>query len=679
MHMPAGEAVVDRDRSWHHAFAWVAFALSLIVYPLLLLHYTRANSATFDEGMHIAAGHRYWECGDYAINPEHPPLLKLVAAMPLRRWQFDVYSSACGTAVTNNMQLIGAGYRLMNGPAADQILAKARTAAMVFPIFMLATIFFSARAWFGPLAAGCAVILTVFEPNLTAHGPLVTTDIAVAATTFAAVFCADRYLRRPATWRLLLLGFTLGLALASKYTAVFVPIILLLQFLAYYWLTRSDPLRSSLSRLLLGWFAACLIALFVLWGIYQFRYSALLGRAQAFEIPATLQNEGESPTLLGRTILGITRFHLLPESYVAGLLYVIQNSTRPSYIFGKRHDTGVWYYFPVTILVKTPLAILFVVVLAVASPAQWRKHKREIVVVTIPIAVFLASAMSSKINLGVRHILSIYPFLIVLAASTIAYYAGRSRIAAALSVALLVFQAGSYARSYPNEMAYANEVWGGPQNLYRYLGDSNVDWGQALYRVKDYIAARGISDCWIAWFGARKPTMDGLPCRLLAGPSYMEAADPELPPILPEKFSGTVFVSNTLIDYDLYPYLYFLRHPADDVVAGSVLVYHGDFDLPEIAAERRASRGWWYLNHQQAALAVGEFAVAEPHVVARGEVHSLYAWALEAAGRSTEARMKYEQAAADFAGKPADAQWCKAALDRAAALRQAESNPPPAN
>ncbi len=679
MHMPTGEALVDQDRRWHHTFAWGAFALSLILYPLLLLHYTRANSATFDEGMHIAAGHRYWECGDYAINPEHPPLLKLVAAMALRRWQFDGYSSACGTAVTNNMQLIGAGYRLMNGAGADQILAKARAAAMLFPILLLVTMFFAARAWFGPLAAGCTVILTVFEPNLTAHGPLVTTDIAVAATTFAAVFSADRYLRRPCTWRLLLLGFTLGLALASKHTAVLVPIILLVQFLAYYRLTHADSPRFSLLRLFLGWFAACLIALFVLWGTYQFRYSALPGGVQAFEIPATLENHGESPTMLGRAILGITRFHLLPESYVAGLLYVIQNSTRPSFIFGKRHDTGVWYYFPVTILVKTPLTILVLVILAVVSPAQWRKHKREIVVLAIPIVLFLSSAMSSKINLGVRHILPVYPFLILLAASAIAYYAGRSRIAAALCVALLVFQAVSDARSYPNEMAYANEAWGGPQHLYKYLGDSSVDWGQALYRVKDYIARRGISDCWIAWFGARKPTVDGLPCRLLAAPSYVEAVDPELLPILPEKFSGTVFVSNTLVDYDLYPYLYFLQRPPDDVVAGSILVYHGDFDLPEIAAERRASRGWWYLNHQQAALAVEEFAAAEPHAVARGELRSLYAWALEAAGRPKEARVKYEQAAADFAGKPADEQWRKAALDRATALRQAESNPAPAN
>ena len=660
--------MTEQKQRCHRVFAWVAFAVALLVYPLALLHYIQANSSTFDEGMHIAAGHRYWECGDYGINPEHPPLLKLMAAAPMRAWSFDVYTAPCGAAVTNNMQLIGTGYRLMNGPLADEILDKARKMAMLFPILLLVVVFFATRAWFGPLAAGCAAILTIFEPNLTAHGPLVTTDMAVAALTFAAVFCADRYLRQPSLGRLLLLGVVLGLALASKHTAVFVPLVLLLQFAGHDWLQRSEAPVRSLWRLFAAWGTACVIAIVVLWGTYQFRYSALPLHAQAFEIAKSLEESGQSDTLFGHAIGTIAHFHLLPESYVAGLQYVVQNSVRASYIFGARHDTGVWYYFPVTILAKTPLTILLFFVLALVTPALWRKHRETMVMAVIPIAAFLLSAMSSKINLGVRHILPIYPFLIVLAAAAMGHYAARSKLAAAACAALLVFQAASYAHSYPNEMAYANEAWGGPRNLYKYLGDSNVDWGQALYRVQDYVALHKVNDCWIAWFGARKPASNVLPCRLLAGPGYVEAVQPELEPVLPNKFSGTIFISNTLVDYDLYPYLSFLQRSPDDVIDGSVLVYHGDFDLPEIAAARRANRGWWYLNHQQAALAVAEFAAAEPYMNARGEGLSLYGWALEAAGQADQAREKYAEAAAAFAGKPADAQWRKAALARVAAL-----------
>jgi hypothetical protein len=669
-------APVESNTNWQHSVAWLAFALTLLAYPFLLSRYGRENSATFDEGMHIAAGHRYWECGDYGINPEHPPLLKLIAAAPLRAWHLDVYSSPCGTAVTNNMQLIATGYRLMNEPYSHQILVKGRTAATIFPLLLVVTMFFAAREWFGPLAAGCAVILTVFEPNLTAHGPLVATDIAITATTFAAVFLADRYLHKPSVVRLLLLGCGLGLALASKHTAVFVPVILLIQFLGHYWLKRSSVPNPSLTGLLLGWAGACIIAVVLLWGTYQFRYSALPGRAQAFDIPKTLHDNGESERLFGHAILVGTRFHLLPESYVAGLRYVVQNSARPSYIFGKRYDTGVWFYFPVTILVKTPLTILVLFLVALATPHLWLKHRREMLTAIVPIAVFLLAAMTSEINLGVRHILPIYPFFIVLAAAATAHYAIRSRVAAILCTTLVVFQMVSYARSFPNEIAYANEAWGGPKNLYRLLGDSNVDWGQALYQVKDYVAAHNISDCWIAWFGARKPLAEGLPCRLLAGPGYVEASDTELLPMLPDKFSGTVFVSVMLTDYDLYPYLYFAQHPPDDVIAGSVLVYHGDFDLPEIAAERRASRGWWYLNHGQPLLAVAEFAAAEPHMSAKGGFQSLYGWALEASGQPQQALLKYQQAATDYAGKPGDAQWRKAALDRVVALQKIQTNSP---
>ena len=674
------EVLLGEERKlWQRVFAWSAFAVALIVYPLLLSHYARASSPTFDEGMHIAAGYRYWACGDYGINPEHPPLLKLIAAAPLLHWSLNVYESACGSRTTTNTQLIATGYRLMNGTDADEVLARARAAAMVFPMLLLVMVFFAAREWFGDFAAGCAAILVVLEPNFTAHGPLIATDMAVAAMTVTTVFSAECYLRRPTIWRLLLLGLVLGLALASKHTAVFVPFILLLQFAAHFWIQRKSSTPARVEKLLLAWIVACLITVTVLWSTYQFRYSALPGQTQGFEIAKTIEASGKANTLTGKAILEIARFHLLPESYIAGLLYVVENSVRPSFIFGKRYDTGVWFYFPITILIKTALPLLLLVFFALGTPDCWRKYKRELVILIIPVAIFLLSAVTSKINLGVRHILPIYPFFILLAACAIAYYAKQFKAGVGVCAFLLIAQAASYAHSYPNLISYANEAWGGQKNIHRYLGDSNVDWGQSLYRVKDYVSEHGITNCWIAWFGARKPELAGLPCKVLAGPGYVESGDMQVPPILPEKFSGTVFVSNTLIDYDLYPYRYFLDHEPDDVIAGSVLVFNGDFDLPEIAAERRASRGWWYLNHQQGAQAVEEFAAAEPHVVARGNVLSLYAWALEVAGRPKDARLKYEQAAEAFVGKPADAQWRKAALDRVAALRQAEENPTNSN
>ncbi|HEY9141360.1 MAG TPA: glycosyltransferase family 39 protein, partial [Bryobacteraceae bacterium] len=338
--------------AWHARFAWGAFALALILYPTLLWHYIRANAPVFDEAEHIAAGYRYWQCGDYGINPEHPPLAKLVAAAPIRGWKTEQPEWPCGSRVTTNSELIGVGYRMINGNLSLEALRASRQATIVFPILLIVTLFFAARAWFGPLAAGIAVLLAVFEPNLTAHGPLVTTDMALTATTLLTLFAAWRYWQKPSLLRLLCLGVAMGLALASKHSGVLVPLVVLLAFVA-------SEFSPRLWRLLLGWLAACILAMLVLWSTYQFRFDALPGgHGPAFDMAQAIQSAGVAGTPAGWLIAGAAKHRLVPESYLAGLLWVKANSARETYFFGRQLPAGVWYYFPVAILIKTPLALL---------------------------------------------------------------------------------------------------------------------------------------------------------------------------------------------------------------------------------------------------------------------------------------------------------------------------------
>jgi hypothetical protein len=346
-----------------------------------------------------------------------------------------------------------------------------------------------------------------------------------------------------------------------------------------------------------------------------------------------IQSAKLTGTPAGWVIAQAAKHRLVPESYPAGLLWVKANSTRESYFFGRQLPAGVWYYFPVAIAIKTPLALLALLSVGLFSPGVWRLHRRSTVFALLPVAVFLGAAMLTGMNLGIRHVLPVYPFLILIASTGAAHWAGRYRLAALACAALIAFQAVSYARSYPNEIPYANEAWGGPQNLHRYLGDSNVDWGQSLYLVRDYLKQRGIQDCWIAWFGMKKPQLTGVPCRALAGPVFLEAWDWDLPPVLPDRFEGAVLVSSTLMDMDLFPYGTFLRRQPDDVIGAGVYLFHGRFDLPEIAAERRAARGWWFLNHAQPQEAAGEFQVALEHAHNQSLVRGLYSWALQSAGR----------------------------------------------
>ncbi len=654
----------------HSKFAWAALVLSFLIYPILLTRYIFDNSAAFDEPEHIAAGYRYWQCADYGINPEHPPLLKLVAAFPIRHWQIGGFDSPCGTKLTSNEELIGDGYRLINTADGIKILSRARRATFIFPLLLLATVFFFTKDLFGPLAAGIAAVLTLFEPNLTAFGPLVLTDVAVTATTLLALAVGWSFARKPTLIRTLLLGLALGLALASKHSAAVVPFILLLEFVVSGSLQRHRTGAPSFLRLVFGWIVACALAVVVLWATYQFRFEAVPGAPNSEQqIAKELQANREEKSLFGRGLLFVTHHHLLPESYIAGLVYVRTHSTRPAYLFGRRLESGVWYYFPVAITIKTPLPILLLALVCVCSKGIWIRWPQQVIWLTLPAGIFLAAAMATKMNIGIRHILPIYPLLIILASAAAAYWAPRSRATAVACAALLAFQAVSYARSFPNEVTYANELWGGPRQLHRYLGDSNVDVGQSLYRVREYIQAHHIGNCWIAWFGMQKPELANLPCKPLPTAAFLEATDTQLPPVAGDSFSGDVFVSATLTDYDVFPYRAFAELKPFDTIDGSVLVYRGDFVMPQLAAERRVARAWWLLNHAQPAEAIVELRAAEGHAASPGMVHSFLGWALQWDGQTQEALLEYEQAAQDFQG-PANKEARNSALRAAEELRK---------
>jgi dolichyl-phosphate-mannose--protein O-mannosyl transferase len=227
-----------RNENGVAVMARTTFVLGLAVYATLLWHYNYANSAIFDEGMHISAGHRYWQCGDFGINSEHPPLVKLWTTLPIWHWQLGNFVSPCGSQITSNEDLLGDGYRLINSENANTLLWKARAFAMAFPLSLLVTVFFATRMWFGRLAALIAVALTVFEPNLTAHGPLVTTDMALTATMLLTVAMAWRFLERPSWTRVLLLGLAMGCALGCKHSAVLLVPIVLMQFVADFLMKR---------------------------------------------------------------------------------------------------------------------------------------------------------------------------------------------------------------------------------------------------------------------------------------------------------------------------------------------------------------------------------------------------------------------------------------------------------
>lgn len=607
----------------------------------------RRQSQTFDEACHIFAGYRYWKNSDFGINPEHPPLVKLVAALPLLGLTLrtpPIYDDPFKTVG----YLAGRQFLYMNDAAA--ILRSTRMAAAAFTIALGLAVFLIARRMWGTGPAFVALAILVFEPNFLAHGALVTTDVGVTLGLFLAVGCFYLFVKQPGWSRLLAAGLAAGLCLGAKHSGLLIfPILLVLA--AVELLVASPPgalrLDSQFARRALRSAAAlaliALIAFAVLWSLYGFRYAARpSGLAMNPPLAQYAQRMGTAPAA---ALLKVARWHLLPEAYLYGVADVLSIGALPTVIFGQYYPAAQWFYFPAIFVVKSTLAFLILSALAAIGGALWaRTARREALFLLCPPAVYLGVAMFSGINYGVRHLLPVYPFLIVLAGYGAWKLGERHRLAAAALVALLALHAASSLRAFPNYIPYANELFGGPANAHAVLADSNVDWAQGLVAMKRYIDERHITHCWFAYFGAvvADAAYYGIPCKGLSS-SFAELM--QLPvPVVPPQVDGPVFISSTEIAGTYWrgeldnPYFSFQRRPPSAVIAGSILVYDGKVDVPEVSALTHEDRAASLLAAQQLAPALAEAEAAVAIAPNRPAAHVARGNVLAALGRTAEAR-----------------------------------------
>jgi hypothetical protein len=211
---------------------------------------------------------------------------------------------------------------------------------------------------------------------------------------------------------------------------------------------------------------------------------------------------------------------LLPNSYVQGFaLSQAQAQTRPAYLFGRFNTTGWWYYFPVAFFIKTPVALILLFFAGLALCVVNRsKFWQEDVFLLLPPAIYLSAAMSVNTNIGVRHILPIYPFVLLIAGkAAAAVLANRRKLLVALLTALCLFQVGEVAAVYPHYLAFFNCLIGGSKSGYKYLSDSNIDWGQDLKNLKKWMDSNGIDRISLSYFGSADPAYYGINCTYLLG------------------------------------------------------------------------------------------------------------------------------------------------------------------
>jgi hypothetical protein len=456
----------------------------LLLFFLQGWFFIRANSQTVDEAAHLAAGYSYLVTGDFRLDSEHPPLLKAFQALPL--WLFLRLPFNPDPQLWLEKDAFGIGYEWLykSEVSADRLLFFSRLANLSLGILLIALMGWWAYRLWGGWAASLAIALGSLEPNFVAHSGLVTTDIGVTLFILLTVYLLWEYVSRPSWPLLLATGLAFGLALLSKFSAlILLPIIfcILSAFILsgedVHFLPSGANTASTRKKILA---AAALFALVLV--------------ISAFTIP------------LGYAVKGF-------KTWISGLelLWSLNKDGRQSFFLGDYSREGWWNYFIVAFLIKTPIGTLLLII---ASLILYRAGKplsrRDSFFLFLPPLVIFLLTTRAKINLGLRHVLPVYPFLFLLASRLATLIPTRRGLMISAISGALLFTAGSVLRIAPHQLAYFNEFVGGPDHGYRYLSDSNLDWGQDLKGLKAYMVKEKLEIIYLSYFGSASPSYYGI-------------------------------------------------------------------------------------------------------------------------------------------------------------------------
>ena len=436
---------------------WVAIAALLIGCFLVLAHRgVHGQNATTDESCYFGMGRVMLETHDWAVpcGRQHPPLSYYVNSLPL----FFVPGPLSA----------GDGF---------QLLLCRLTSLVVFGLPLLLGVMLWAKDLYGRDGGLTALALASFSPTLLAHAPLITPDLPVTAAGFLSVYLFRRSgagARGAVPW-----GLALGLALLAKGSAWLFVVCLILLAVLRAWRDRSGkPVRSALAGLAVAWLVVNVGYGFAGWLDWEGK-AALLEKVPDRPLPR---------------VAALSATPLLPLPYLQATASQLSVGSRgwPAFLMGEVRRSGWWYYFLVALLIKETLAFLLLLGVAAASLAWRRGDLLDEMTLLLPPALFLAAFSVATVQVGIRYVLPAFPFLFVFAARAVRLreiWKWPTRI---LLGGLLGWHAVSALRACPDFIAYFNELVGGPRNGYRYLVDSNLDWGQNRSRIEDHARRHGI-------------------------------------------------------------------------------------------------------------------------------------------------------------------------------------------
>jgi 4-amino-4-deoxy-L-arabinose transferase-like glycosyltransferase len=466
-------------------------AAILLVMALNLISVTARKSITADEVVLIPAAYYHLVTNDVQLIPQHPPLCKLLAGLPLLFIQPHELSPEQINPSASPPEAEWAYIMRLwqdNRAQFEAICFWARVPMIALTLALGGLIFVFARDLFGNRAALLALFLFALEPTVLAHGRIVQTDIPAAFGFLLTVFALYRYLRTP-TWKgALAIGAAAGLAMLAKYSMVVLGPLLLLVFLVLLW--KHQDRRPFVGHALLALLALTLV---INAGYFFHHRPFTPSDAQwiANCFPASREVVSASVRVLRL---------ILPTDFVMGIYWQLQHSREghPAGLLGMYSTHGWWYYFPVAFALKTTIPFLLLSIASIfwALNRVIRGRQWQLLALLVPFAFYTALLMASPLNIGIRYYLPGYVFLLLLSGALLdALFSQRksrgARIASvAAAVLALAWISFETLRTYPNYMPYMNHFASARPHWW-YLSDSNVEWGDDTRELADYLRARG--------------------------------------------------------------------------------------------------------------------------------------------------------------------------------------------
>jgi len=536
----------------------IIFSIILVAIMIILAVISlRQESAIMDEVAHIPAGYSYLTQRDYRLNPEHPPLLKDLSAVPLL-WQNINFPSQLKSwqSEVNSQWDFGFNFLYNSGNDADKIIFWSRLPMLLLLIFLGFFIYKWTKKLYGPWITVIAIILFSFDPTFIAHGRYVATDVGAAFAFFSAIYFFINWIKKPVLKNLILAGVFFGLAQMIKFSLfLLVPYFGLILIV---WLiirtSTPDEWKSDFRRFLIlckfyipKFILILIIGYILIYPVYFFHISNYPYEKQLSDTTFIASQFPLKPA--GQLVIWMAKQPILRPyaQYALGLFMTFQRVTggNTTFFLGDVTNKGWHNYFPIIYILKTPLVLHILTIIALlflAWPARHRKTSlrgvagRQIpkfllkkifrnkleqignffrnyfteMAMLIFIIIYWAVSIQSNLNIGVRHILPTFPFIFILISGQIKRifdYLKKKNKKMALGVWSLVFgflllwYVLSSISIFPYYLTYFSELVGGAKNGYIYATDSNLDWGQDLKRLAKWVDENNIQKIKVDYFG----------------------------------------------------------------------------------------------------------------------------------------------------------------------------------